>query len=519
MKRINKTVVLALTVLCLLFAVSCARKAEESVSTTEPEAPAVQPGRIIVLVVDISQSISRQLDDIVDGLCKKIVDERLEADDYCVVVPLGDASNSDKADSFGIKYSTDKEKTKNYLNTMKTWMPGNLNTDIGAAMRKTFQYVNMIKKENNGNMSDPLVLFITDGEIYHSKNSGEGLLYETPDSIFADPMMNPETASYENWWFLGIENEGVPLVHIKSIAQRVGAYPDRYETLTDMSQFGVLFDKWLERIQPVKPKDNGRITFYDVRLGDRLLSTQNGSYTVLPNNSDLFTWMMRSEYKFTDVVLNFKNVKGTFQKDSTGETVEFQVVPEAGNIEFSPGAVRETRGNMNLPGISGKGKLKLTIDTELNSESEGQIPEYLFFVELKSPFMLLAEKVLPFACIIIVAILVLFILKTLKDRKPVKIKLEVVGKKSAKVKSVPVKINRSVEFGSKVGIALKIDSPNIPPVVGKIVRTGKRAWKIEPKEESFFAPNQKLDPYSLSSTVKLVAKDGSNCSVKFSQVR
>ena len=174
---------------------------------------------------------------------------------------------------------------------------------------------------------------------------------------------------------------------------------------------------------------------------------------------------------------------------------------------------------MNLAGISGKGKLKLTISPELSAESEGQKTDYSFLVELKSPFMLIAEKLLPFACIIIVAILVLCILKTLKDRKPVKIKLEVVGKKSAKVKSVPVKINRSVEFGSKVGIALKIDSPNIPPVVGKIVRTGKRAWKIEPKEESFFAPNQKLDPYSLSSTVKLVAKDGSNCSVKFSQVR
>lgn len=519
MMWVRKTVVLSLIVFSLLAAVSCAKKVEESISTTESEAPVVQPGRIIVLVVDISQSISRQLDDIVDGLCKKIVDERLVADDYCVVVPLGDASKSDKADSFGIKYSTDKEKIKNYLNTMKTWMPTNLNTDIGAAMRKTFQYVNMIKKENNGNMSDPLVLFITDGEIYHSKNSGEGLLYETPDSIFADTMMNPETASYDNWWFLGIENEGVPLVHIKSIAQRVGAYPDRYETLTDMSQFGVLFDKWLERIQPVKPKDNGRITFDDFKLEDRLLSTQDGSYTVVPNDSDLFTWNMRSEYKFTDVMLTFKKVKGSFQKDSTGETVEFQVIPEAGNIEFSPGTVRETRGNVNLSGISGKGKLKLTIIPELSAESEGQKTDYSFLVELKSPFMLIAEKVLPFAIIIIVAILVLVTLKTLKARKPVKIKVEVMGKKSTKAKFASVKINRSVEFGSKVGIALKIDSPNIPPVVGKIVRTGKDAWKIEAKDEQFFAPNQKLDPYSLSSTIKLVAKDGSNCSIKFLRVR
>ncbi len=519
MRTVNKIFILIFALVFFFSMGACTKNSEKSVAIDETEIPVALPGRIVVLVVDISQSISNQLDDIIDGLCDKIIDERLESNDYCVIVPLGDSSNSDKADSFGIKYSTDKEKIKKYLQEMKSWMSGNLNTDIGAAIRKAFQYVNMIEEENDGNMLDPLVLFITDGEIYQSKNTTEKLMYETPDEIFKDPMMNPETVSYENWWFLGIENEGVPLVHIKSIAERTGAYPDRYETLSDMSQFGVLFDKWLVKIPSVKPKDNGRITFYDMKLGDKLLSSQSENYTVVPNSSDVFTWQMKSEYKINNVVMNFSDVKGYFQKDSTGEVIEFQIIPESGNIEFLPGTVRETRANVKIPVVTGKGRLKLTINTTLNAESEGQIPEYLFFIELKSPLALFIEKIAPFVIGFILVLLIFVGIKTVKERQPVKIKVEMVGKKTSKPRIASVRINREFEFGSKTGLTLRIEGSNIPPVVGKIVRTGKILWKIDPKDERFYVPNQKLNPYALGSSVKLILKDGSSCIIKFSKVR
>lgn len=519
MRKIIKWLCLVLASLFLLSISSCNKKVEKSIAIPEPKTPEVLPGRIIVLVVDISQSISNQLDDIVNGLCNVIVDDRLESNDYCVVVPLGDASKTDMAESFGIKFSTDKEKIKKYLQTMKTWMPTNLNTDIGEAMKKTFQYVNMIARENDGNMLDPLVLFITDGEIFHSKNSAEKIRYDSPASIFNDPLMAPDNASYDNWYFLGIENEGIPLVHIKNIAQKVGAYPDRYQTLNDMSQFGVLFDKWLSRIPAVKPKDYGRITFSNVKLSDNLLSSQNTKYTVVPNNSDIFTWRMKSEYKINNVVMNFTKVKGTFQKDSTGETVEFQIIPEAGNIEFTPGSVRETRGNVKIPAISGKGKLKLTINTELNAESEDQIPEYLFFVEFKSPFALIMEKVLPILIAAILIILVIVLVRILKARKPIKIKIEVVGKKSTKQRIASIKINKEFEFGSKAGLALRLEGVNIPPVLGILKRTGKSEWKVVPKDSQYFVPNQKLDPYALNTSIKLALKDGSTCIVRFMKAR
>ena len=160
MKDVIKKLAIILFVCALLpCSLLVAEKKGKSVEAPEEESAPVQQGRIIVLVVDISQSIKGQLDDIIDGLCEEIVEKRLQSGDYCVIVPLGDASNSDKADSFGVKFSNDKEKIKNYLHQIKSWMPTNLNTDIGAAMKKAFFYINMINEENNGDMYEPLVLF------------------------------------------------------------------------------------------------------------------------------------------------------------------------------------------------------------------------------------------------------------------------------------------------------------------------------------------------------------------------
>ena len=142
-KSVKKTSILL--VLLFLFCGSFMFAADKgkSVVAPEDEAAATPQGRIIVLVVDISQSIKGQLDAIIDGLCEEIVEKRLQSGDYCVVVPLGDSTNSDKADSFGVKFSNDKEKIQNYLHQIKSWMPSNLNTDLGAAMKKAFFYINM----------------------------------------------------------------------------------------------------------------------------------------------------------------------------------------------------------------------------------------------------------------------------------------------------------------------------------------------------------------------------------------
>ncbi len=492
----------------------------KSVEAPEEDVKLARQGRIVVLVVDISQSIEEQIDAIVEGLCNEIVDKKLESGDYCVVVPLGDGRNSEKADSFGVRFSTDKEKIKSYLKNIKSWMPTNLNTDIGAAMKKTFDYINLINSENTGDMYAPQVIFITDGEIFHSKNSDDPLRYENPDAIFEDPALNPEKNSYENWWFLGIENEGVPLEHIKKISQRVDAYPERYKVLKDMSQFGSMFDEWVRNIpEPLLPPE-GAIKFSDVSFDGKALSTEEGKYTVVPSNAGKFTWKISSTYKERmNAVMTLKSVKAVFQSGT--DVVKFDVVPEAGNIELPPLAERVSELNFKLPeGLSGRGVLKFDVVSELSASSKTasvEIPEWKCYVEFKSPSMILFDKVKIPAAIVLAIILILIIKSVMKSKAAVKVRLEVVGKPNPKARAYSMRIGKKAEFGSKAGIPFKMDGQGIPPVIGTLERTGSKSFKINPREASAFVEGQDkvLNEYKLGTTVKLVMKDRSSVQIKF----
>ncbi|MBP5601109.1 MAG: VWA domain-containing protein [Treponema sp.] len=494
---------------------------EKTVEAPEEATAAVIPqGRIIVLIVDISQSIKGQLDAIIDGLSNEIVEKKLQSGDYCVVVPLGDASNTEKADSFGVRFSSDKEKIKEYLNKIKSWMPHNLNTDIGAAMKKAYDYINMIDAENNGDMYEPLVLLITDGEIYQSPNSKDPVHYSTPESIFEDATMNPLVTSYQNWWFLGIENEGIPLEHIKSIAQKVGAFPDRYTTLSDMNQFGLLFDMWLSNIPDPSPKDKGNIAFSNVKIDGKALSQNPSSYSVVSTGASSISWEMKNTYERTTAVMQFKSVEAVFQNDDTGETEKITFVPEAGNLEFTPKSSRETRANVKFPALSGKGKLKLEIKADIQAASSSvaqEIPEYLFYVEFKSPAKILFEKILIPAIVLLVLIVAFVVSKILKATAPIKLKLEIVGKNNSKARSVSMRIHKKADFGSKTGVPFKMEGNAYPDVIGTLERTGSKSFKITPRNTALFAPGQEknLEEYKLGTGIKLVLKDGSSVTIKF----
>lgn len=492
--------------------------AEKTVMIPEEE-KAQEQGIILVLVVDISQSIKEQLDDIMAGLSDEIVDTRLQSGDYCVVVPLGDASNVDRAKAFPILLASDKTTIKDYLNDIKARMPTNLNTDIGAAMEKTFEFINRIDSENDGKMMAPQVLFITDGEIFGSKNSPDKLRYYTTDEIFQKKEMDPVYADYENWYFLGIENEGVPLEHIKSIAERVGAYPDRYMTLDNMEKFGELFDSWLRSIPD---PDNGYISFSPLQLNGKDLSTSSDKYTTVPTNADVFNWTMKSAYSRSSVVMKFKSVTGIFQNDATGAVEKFQITPEAGNLEFGPGATRETKAHVKFPKLHGKGTLKLEIQTELNKSCEVQIPEYSFYVNFKSPVEILLWKILPPIIAVILIVIIVVVAKIVNERKPIKIQFDVgtgsSGKKGGNKRVVSMKIGKSVPFGGKAGLQFRMDSDASPRVAGELVRTGPNTWKIEPKDGDF-PDASKLDPYKLGTSVKITLTDGSTTSIKFSKER
>lgn len=525
MKSILKISGILFCTLVLSFAAfSCSEKQaiyEKTVEASEEATAAVLPqGRIIVLIVDISQSIKGQLDAIIDGLCDEIVEKKLLPGDYCVIVPLGDATNAGKAKSFGVQFSMDKENIKEYLHQIKSWMPSNLNTDIGAAMSVAFEYINKIDAENNGNMYDPLVLLMTDGEIYESPYSDDPVRYKLPEEIFNDPAMNPARNSYENWWFLGIENEGVPLEHIKRIAQEVGAYPERYMPLRNMSIFGQLFDEWLSGIPDPAPKDNGRISFSDVRIGGKPLSQNDSSYTVVSTGESFISWTVRSSYSRTDVVLKFDSVGAVFQNASSGESKSFFLIPEAGNLELAHGVVRETGLNVQFPRISGKGRLKLEIKADVQAASTAvaqEIPEYLFYVEFKSPLHLLLEKIALPVLILVVIIIAAIVIRIAKARAAVKIRLEIIGKSNSKAKPVSMRIHKRAEFGSKPGASFKLEGSGYSSVIGVFERTGSKSYKVTPRDAAAFAPGQEklLEEYKLGSGIKLVLKDKSSVTIKF----
>lgn len=523
---ISKALCVAFSSLCLFSVPLSASFADSDKSLSAPseDVKLAKQGRIVVLVVDISQSIREQIDAIVEGLCNEIVDKKLESGDYCVVVPLGDGRNADRADSFGVRFSNDKEKIKAYLRNIKTWMPKNLNTDIGAAMKKAFDYINLINSENTGDMFAPQVIFITDGEIFHSDNSDDPIRYATPDAIFEDPMMDPAKNSYENWWFLGIENEGVPLEHIKSIAKRVNAYPERYKVLKDMKQFGAMFDEWVRNIpEPLLPP-KGEIRFSDVCVDGKPISMDSASYTVIPTDTSKFSWKISSTYKERmRAALRFDYVKAVFQ-DEGGKTFEFDVTPEAGNIELSPLEERVSGLNFTLPSdIKGRGFLKFDIKAEVTNlndtskKSEAEIPEWKCFVVFKTPAEIFIAKIkIPLIALAIV-ILIIVIVSIMKANAAIKVKIEVVGKPNPKARAYSMRVGKKAEFGSKAGIPFKLEGQNYPQVIGTFERNGSKSFKINPRDNSVFADGQEkiLANYKLGTSIKLVLKDRSSVQIKF----
>lgn len=508
----RRIIVLFLSVFLALFPASADSPRSVPLESDAPGQPERQQGRIIVLVVDVSQSIRRQLGDIIRGLSEEIVEKRLRPLDYCVVVPLGDRSVVESADSFGVRFSRDKEKILSYLSNIGARMPTNLNTDIGAAMAKTFDFISMIDAETNGGTCEPLVLFITDGEIYESPNSSERVELKTPEAIFADPRTDPALHSYSNWWFLGIENEGVPLSHIRSIAEGAGA-ADRYETLSDMEQFGVLFDSWLASIPDPLPRDRGGVEFGAVSLGGSVLSSDGSVFTVVPSGERKFSWTMTNTFSRTPVVLRLKDVSATFQDAATGAVTQIPLRAEAGNIELSPGGSRVTEAVAEFPGVSGRGRLKMSFSVESRGGSAGEIPECSLFVEFVPPLLLLARRVaVPVAAAVLVAV-VLLLVRLVRSRASVRVQMEVVGRPRG-ARAVAMRVGRRADIGSKPGADFRLDV-GFPPVAATLERTGASSWRLVPKDAQAMAGNPALDPYRLGTAVKVSARDGSSVTVKF----
>ena len=116
-------------------------------------------GKIVIVVLDVSGSIKRQFPDITKIIDRAIVKDRIDVGDYFVLIPFGD--NALPMYSGQLLREEDKSSISNTLKAMKA---DNDYTDIGTALKTALNYI-VDLKGNDYNLYEPLVLFITDGDI------------------------------------------------------------------------------------------------------------------------------------------------------------------------------------------------------------------------------------------------------------------------------------------------------------------------------------------------------------------
>ena len=167
--------------------------------------------------------------------------------------------------------------------------------------------------------------------------------------------------------------------------------------------------------------------------------------------------------------------------------------------------------------IKGKGILKIHFVANINGLDK-QFDE-AFDIDGKTASELLFEKIFWPLIIALILILIIVTFIIIKKFLPVKITMEVIGNRSEKPRSVAMKMKKRVEFGSKPGLAFKLDSEMFSPIVGQIQRLSANKWQIIPRDESAFEDGNKKIDYTLGSTLKLKTKDESTVSIKFKKAK
>lgn len=457
-------------------------------------------GKIVIVVLDVSGSIKNQFADITRIIDRAVVKDRLGIGDYFVLIPFGDAALP--MYSGQLLREEDKNSISNSLNAMKA---DNDYTDIGTAIKTALTYIVDLKGDDY-NLYEPLVLFITDGDITTPASSV--FHGQTVDRIFEDPVIGT-TYLYNGWYYVGI---GKNLHDLPLIAQKSGR-EDFLLRIEDLGQLEFMLDDWISKIPEPQPIEQGEVLLDNFMLKSHKLSRKK-SVKVL-SSAEEFSFDILNTYKRTPVSVEFKDARATFQTDDRKTTVQVRLSPETGIIQIPNMHTKRTNfGFAPQSEITGKGILKVRIVASVNGidkqfdeafDIEGKTAAELLFGKIFLPLMVLVIITLAVAaCIIIQKFL------------PVKIMMTVGGAKS---RSVAMKIKKRVEFGSKAGLAFKLDAGLFAPVVGQIQRTGANKWQIVPRDTSAFDGGGSKIDYALGSELKLKTNDDTVISIKFKKAK
>lgn len=460
-----------------------------------------QKGKIVIVVLDISGSIKNQFAHITDILDKSIVKKRLEVGDYFVLIPFGDVAFP--MYSGQILREEDKDSISNTLHVMKA---DNNWTDIGQALHEALSQIVSLKQQNF-NLYEPLVLFITDGDITTSSQSP--YYQQKVDEIFTDPLIK-NTPLYNGWYYVGIGKDLHDLPEIARLSNR----EDYLLTIEDFADLEIMLDDWISKIPASLPLEQGKIIFNSFKIENKRLREEK--ITTVLNDAKNLSFRIVSTYKKTPVTLELLSVKGSFQSEDKKTVVPVKITTEAGKIAISPLAAKTTDASFEpQEEIYGKGVLKISL---LANENGLEIPyNFSFEVDSTKSSEILFAKIFWSLLILVIIVFLIAAYVIIKKFMPIKITMEFFGS-TEKYRSVSMKIKKRVEFGSKPGLQFKLNSELFAPVVGQIQRLGANKWQIIPRDAEAFENGSSKIPYTLGTSLKLKTKDDSTVSIKFKKV-
>ena len=460
-------------------------------------------GKIVIVILDVSGSIKKEFPDITKIIDRAIVKNRLDVGDYFVLIQFG--TTVECKYSGQLMRDADKISISNTLNSMKA---DNEYTDIGTAIKTALNDIIDLKNDDY-NLYEPLVLFITDGDIttpvtseFHSQNA---------DQIFNDSLIGNKYL-YDGWYYVGI---GKNLHDLPLIAEKSGR-EDYLLRIEDLDQLEFMLDDWISKIPESQPLEQGEVLFTNYKLQSYKL--KKGKNVKVVSTADEISFDILNTYKRTPVNLEFKIAKASFQTEDKSSTIPIKIYPETGIIQVAAMQTKPTScGFTPNSELKGKGILKVQFLVNINGLDK-QFDE-AFDINGKSSSELIFEKIFWPLMILLILIVLIVDWIIIKKFMPVKIVMEVIGNRTEKQRSVSIKIKKRVDFGSKPGCPFKLDQELFSPVVGQIQRLNASKWQIIPRDENAFDDGNKKFNYTLGSTLRLKTKDDSTISIKFKKAK
>jgi len=487
----NKFLKKLIALLAVLFLAASSLSAQTSTGANQ--------GKIVIVILDVSGSIKKQFPDIKKILDKTIIKDRLNVGDYFVLIPFGDKATP--------MYSGKilREEDKNAIsNTLKAMKANNDYTDIGQAIKTALtDIVNL--KQQNFNLYEPMVLFITDGDITTDRSSP--FYGQNVDQIFQDPLIS-NTPLFNGWYYVGI---GKDLHDLPEIARKSGR--EKYLLrIEDLANFESMLDDWISNIPPSQPLEQGEVFLDNFKLGNYKL--KEGKTCDVADDVNKLSFNIGNNYRRTSPMVEITDVRATFQTEDKSMTIPVKVDHETGKIMLTPSTLKTSDCSF-IPGqkLEGKGTVKFNINANINGVPREYNKE--FKINSRSAGSIMFSNIFWPVLIILLLILFFVLLGIARKFLPVRVTMEIVGQPSLKFKTIKAKINKKIEFGSKPGLAFKLDVNQFGPVVGQLQRTGAKKWQIIPRDRAAFEDGSKNIPYALNTVIRLKNRDGDDVAVKF----